>query len=300
MKRILLIAVLLLGVVLAAGEKVLIWEVSGPKLPGKAYIAGSIHSGKAKWYPLDQAYDRAFDAASIVYFEIYKPDPQEIARQSLFFSMFQDGRTLSQVLGYADFQTLCAFYATHAPGISPAVLERLRPWFLSVQTGQFYLAKHPEISRTYGLENVFFLHLAGKKPRSLESVESQLRAVSEISDAASARLLMENVRNFDQAGRDLDRIFRALETGVPDELSLIANEMAFKHPEFYRNLFLKRNQAIAEKVHELLKRKQVVFILVGAGHLAGRGNILELLREKGCSTIQLKRIGKPGRIRPQS
>ena len=76
MKRFLSFALLLFTLILAAGDKVLIWEASAPGLPGKAYLAGSIHSGKAEWYPLDAAYDRALDASSVVYFEIYKPDNQ--------------------------------------------------------------------------------------------------------------------------------------------------------------------------------------------------------------------------------
>jgi len=71
MVRLLTFILISLVFLLSAGDKVLIWEVSAPNLPGKAYLAGSIHSGKAKWYPLNEAYDRAFDASSVVYFEIY-------------------------------------------------------------------------------------------------------------------------------------------------------------------------------------------------------------------------------------
>ena len=283
---------------LSAGDKVLIWEVSAPNLPGKAYLAGSIHSGKAKWYPLDEAYDRAFDASSVIYFEIFKPDPQEIAKWTMLYGLFRDGRTLSQVIGAPDFQEVCRFYAVHSPNMQPALLERLRPWMLSVQISNIYLMKHPEISRDFGLESVFTKHLGDKKPESLESIGAQLKAMSDISDAAAGRLLLEGIRDFANAGRDLKRIFHALETGVPDDLSLITNEMAFKHPEFHRKLFVERNRQIASKVYEMLKRKQTVFILVGAGHFAGKGSILEELRNRDCTTIQLKRQGKPGRLKP--
>lgn len=283
---------------LSAGDKVLIWEVSAPDLPGKAFLAGSIHSGKAQWYPLDAAYDRAFDASSAVYFEIYKPDPQEVAKWTMLYGLFRDGRTLSLVIGYPDFQQVCQFFAAHSPNMQPAMLERLRPWMISVQISNIYLMKHPEISRAYGLETVFTKHLGNKKPGSLESIDSQFKAMSDISDAAAGRLLMDGIRNFADAGRDLKRIFRALETGVPDDLSLITNEMAFKHPEFHRKLFVERNQLIAAKIYEMLKQKQTVFILVGAGHFAGKGNILEYLREKDCTTVQLKRLDRPGRLKP--
>lgn len=297
MARILAVFLIACSFILAADGKVLIWEVSAPNLPGKAYLAGSIHSGKTRWYPLDEAYDRAFDASSVIYFEIFKPDPQEIVRRTMSYGVFRDGRTLSQVLGYLDFQLISQFFAAHAPSML-TVLERFRPWMLSVQISQIYLQKHPEISREYGLENVFAKHLGGKTALSLESVDSQLKAMSDVSDAAAGRLLLDGIRDFANAGRDLNRIFRALETGVPDELSLITNEMAFKHPEFHRKLFVDRNRLIANRIYGMLKRKQTVFILVGAGHLAGKGSILELLRDQGCTAVQLNRLGRPGRIKP--
>ena len=299
MTRFLLCIVLIaFNFILAADGKVLIWEVTAPNMPGKAFLAGSIHCGKAQWYPLDGAYDKAFDAAAVVFFEIYKPDQQEIAKSTMIYGLFRDGRKLPHVIGYQDFQQVCQFYAVHAPNVQPLLLERFRPWALSVQISQFYLMQHPEISREYGLESVFTKHLGSKRAESLESIESQLKSMSSVSDAAAGRLLMEGIRDFANAGRDLKRIFHALETGVPDDLSLITNEMAFKYPEFHRKLFVERNRQIAAKVYEMLKRKQTVFILVGAGHFAGKGNILEFLREKGCTTVQLKRLGKPGRIKP--
>ena len=301
MTRFLCIVLIAFSFILAADGKVLIWEVSAPGQPGKAYLAGSIHSGKAQWYPLDAAYDRAFDASSVIYFEIYKPDQQEVRQKLLFYGLFRDGKTLSQVLGMTDYQQVWDFYAKYpreAPGMNSGVLQSFRPWLLSVQIAQIYLARHPEIRREFGLENVFTKHIGNKTPRSLETVDGQLQAVSSISDAAAGRMLMDGIRDFEQAGRDLNRIFRALETGDSAELASIANEMAFKHPEFHRELFVRRNERIAKQIFELLKEKQTVFILVGAGHLAGKGNILDSLRDKGCTTVQIKRLNKPGRIRP--
>lgn len=285
---------------LSAGDKVLIWEVTAPAQPGKVYVAGSIHSGKAQWYPLDAAYDRALEVSSAVYFEIFQPDNRKIAQLTMMTGVLRNG-TLSQVLGYADFQEVCRFYAKLAPGSGmdqPMMLERFRPWLLSIQLSQFYLMKHPEISREYGLEKVFTKNLGKRDGFSLESEETQIMAMNQISDKAAGRLLMDGIRDFANAGRDLQRIFRGLETGEIGEIAMNANEMAFKHPEFHNSLFLKRNQDIADKIYPMLKKKQVIFILVGAGHLAGKGNILEFLREKGCTTIQLKRLGKPGRIKP--
>ena len=37
-----------------------------------------------------------------------------------------------------------------------------------------------------------------------------------------------------------------------------------------------------------LKKGEAVFVLVGAGHLGGKGGVLELLKEEGCIVTQLE------------
>ena len=283
---------------LAGGDKVLIWEASMPGRPGRAYLAGSIHVGKAEWYPLDQAYDRALDAASELWFEIYNPDPQEAARKTMLYGLFRPGTgSLSEVLGFADFQKVCAFYAKYSM-LKPEILDRFRPWLLSMQISQFYLRQHPEYSTGLGFETVFTRHLGKRKPVSLESIDRQFRSMAAIPDAAAGRLLLDSIREFDQAGRDLERIERGLESGASHEIAMIANELAFRHPEFHRAMFLDRNLGMTEKIFEALKTEKTVFVLVGAGHFAGKGSVLEMLQAKGCKLVQQPRIGKPGKLKP--
>lgn len=299
MRNFIFLVLSLLCFVLAGTEKVLVWETAAPGLPGKVYLTGSIHVGKKEWYPLDKTYDQVLEASSAVYFEISDPNPALIAQESQRYGMFPPGRTLSGVLGFADFQTVCAFFSRNEPNMIPMVLERIRPWLLNISLARIYLMKHPEFSVECGLEKVFSRHLGNRKAYSLETVESQFSAMAKVPDAAAGRMLLESIRDFNQAGRDLKRIMESLENGSPDNLTMITNEMAFKHPEYFRCLFLERNQLMTEKIYDLLKEKQTVMVLIGAGHFAGTGSILEYLWEKGCTTIQLKRTGTPGKIRPE-
>lgn len=284
--------------VLSAGDRVLIWEATMPGQPGRAYLAGSIHVGKAEWYPLDQAYDRALDASSEIWFEIYDLDPQEAAQKTLMYGVFRAGTgSLSQVLGFADFQKVCKFYAKHS-ALKPEMLDLFRPWLLSIQISQFYLRQHPEYRSDLGFEKVFKRHLGERKAVSLESIDRQFQSMAAIPDAISGRLLMDSISEFEQAGRELERIERGLESGASHEIAMIANELAFRHREIHRAMFLDRNRAMAERIFDALKTKKTVFVLVGAGHFAGKGSILEILQEKGCRLLQQPRIGKPGRIKP--
>lgn len=283
---------------LAAGDKVLIWEATRPGQPGRAYLVGSIHVGKAEWYPLDQAYDRALDVSSEIWFEIYNLNPQEAAQKTMLYGLFRPGTgSLSKVLGFADFQKVCAFYAKHSM-LKPEFLDRFRPWLLSMQISQFFLRQHPEYNTSLGFETIFTRYLGKRKAVSLETIDRQFQSMASIPDAASGRLLMDSIREFDQAGRDLDRIERGLASGASHEIAMIANELAFRHREIHRSMFLERNRAMADRIFEALKTEKTVFVLVGAGHFAGKGSILELLLAKGCKLVQQPRTGKPGRIKP--
>jgi uncharacterized protein YbaP (TraB family) len=51
--------------------------------------------------------------------------------------------------------------------------------------------------------------------------------------------------------------------------------------EFHRKLMSDRNIAMAEKIETILKGSDAHFIAVGAAHLLGQDNVLQILSEKG-------------------
>ena len=51
LKKVLLMLFLLLAAITFAADKALIWEVTKTGQPGKIYLVGSIHLGRADWYP---------------------------------------------------------------------------------------------------------------------------------------------------------------------------------------------------------------------------------------------------------
>lgn len=299
MIRLLLLLTALLCCALHGGDKVLIWAATAPGLPGKAFLAGSIHTGKGAWYPLDRAYDQALSAADAVYFEVNEPNRMEVVLTARRHCVFQNGKKLSSVLGFKDFQTVRAFFRQHSSHVNPLALDRLRPWFLGIEVANLYMRLHPEYSGKYGLETVIASHLNGKPARSLETIDSQFQALSDVPDEAAARVLMDDIRDFKHAGKNLEQAMAALENGTPEPLTMLENELAFKHPEFYFHVFQKRNEAFAEKIYALLKTQQTVFVLIGTGHFAGKASVLEYLRQKGCIIRQLSRAGQPGKIAPE-
>jgi uncharacterized protein len=58
------------------------------------------------------------------------------------------------------------------------------------------------------------------------------------------------------------------------------------------DFLFKRNKAWIAPLLKYLEKGETVFVLVGAGHLGGKGGVLALLEEKGCTVRQL---GAPAR-----
>src|SRR5678815_1135567 len=94
---------LVLALVLATGAaaqtgRSFLWRVqSGANV---MYLAGSVHALTADAYPLNPAYQRAFDASSALVEEIdlAEADPLSGGLGLLAKGMYQDGRTFSRVV----------------------------------------------------------------------------------------------------------------------------------------------------------------------------------------------------------
>ena len=55
-------------------------------------------------------------------------------------------------------------------------------------------------------------------------------------------------------------------------------------PETYRMMFVDRNAHFAEWIAARMQQPGVVFVAVGAGHLAGRDSVLVRLAERGIES----------------
>lgn len=280
--------------------KVLIWETTHKDLPGKLYLAGTLHAAPASLYPLDSTYDRVLQESSMIGLEIRDEEMATLPAVIGKYAFFPPGKKLSDLYSFLDFQKICSFFMKHNTQYTPGALEQHRPWFLYMNCVQIHLIRFPDFKTEYGLENVILRHAPRKEMFSLESVESQIRTLAQIPDRDSARVLLDSVADMDKAGKDLDRIMLALKSGNMAPLEEMVNEVRLRYPVFYRNLLSGRNRQMAEKMMEILRKRQNVLILVGAAHFAGDQSIQEHLKKYGCQLRQLSASGKKGRISPVS
>ena len=59
------------------------------------------------------------------------------------------------------------------------------------------------------------------------------------------------------------------------------------YPDLYQTFILDRNECWFKKLESLLKQSKTHMVVVGAGHLPGKGGLLELLKQEGYTLEQL-------------
>lgn len=282
------------------GGLLLLWEVTHQDLPGKLFLAGSIHAAQKEFYPLDSTYDKAWKESKVVCFEIADQNAEDLSKAFLKYGLYPQGQKLSQKCSFMEFQKICAFFMQHDKQYTAAVLDRFRPWALYMQSARILLQKFPQYRFEYGMERVFSHHLGKRHLMGLESVDSQIRSISTVPDMVGVKLLLETISSREKAGRDLKRMTLSLQNGSIRPLEEMIREVEVKYPSFHQALFVERNRRMTEKIFPFLRKKQTVFVLVGAGHFAGKENILQLLRQRKCVIKQLKRSGTKGMFTPPS
>nr|WP_176392376.1 TraB/GumN family protein [Sphingomonas sp. CDS-1] len=119
---------------------------------------------------------------------------------------------------------------------------------------------------------------AGKPIGGLETVERQFRAFDTLPDAAQQRLLIDTVHEAQDMRTLYDHILKAWIKGDMATLAQADQIGEEPNPVVEQAVLIDRNRDWVKSVKALKGRP---FIAVGAGHLTGKGNLIELLQAEG-------------------
>ena len=126
---------------------------------------------------------------------------------------------------------------------------------------------------------------AGKPIGGLETVERQFRAFDTLPEAAQARLLVQSVHEADGMKALYDRILTAWLKG---DMAAIAKEDERGEqpdPVVEDAVLVARNRDWAKAIEPMGGQP---FIAVGAGHLTGRDNLIDLLKDRGFTITRVQ------------
>ena len=273
----------------AAGDgapKHFLWRVTGPK--GVVYLIGTIHVGKADFYPLPSIIEDSFKTADTLIEEIDTSDPAEAARVVQGLAAV-GADTINDHLSEVTRSHLATYVKNG--GLPEAAIAHMRPWLVSMLVVQLEM-KRRGVDPSYGLDQHFLKEArqSHKKIGALEDAASQLRLLSSLSEEFQDRLLLNSLVDMEKWADTFDLLTRAWQSGDAAAMQGVITSSVRDFPQLkplMTQVFDDRNTAMTAKIERFLQTPKTYFVAVGAGHLVGNKGIVSQLRRKNLRVEQL-------------
>ncbi|MEO1305445.1 MAG: TraB/GumN family protein [Pseudomonadota bacterium] len=249
------------------------------------HIFGTVHLLRPDLEWRSEAFNTALETADKVVFEVdMKSEAAQRAIMTDFMArgMFQDGRTLKDVLDEEDEAVITA--AFDSVGVPIDAMNTFEPWMASMNLGVLKLVNDgydPEA----GVETVIEAEAeaAGKAFGYLETISQQADAFDLLSEDEQISILYETALLLDESPRMLDLLVDEWAEGdVAGIASLVANPDGYGFTDAaYESLLVTRNQAWVPQIEAMLDEPGTILIAAGAGHFAGPDSVITMLRNNG-------------------
>ena len=255
-----------------------LWRLKGES--NTIYLLGSIHVLRKSDYPLPDKMNAAFADADVLVLEI---DIAQAGNAAAMRSMMLPaGKTLKDVLSKKTYRMLAKRFREAKLPLQG--VEKFKAW-IAVETLMMTELMKLGYKPTHGLDLHFFQRAkkAGMETGSLETVEVQMALMEKLG---SDKLVRQALRELDIMESELEAMIRAWKAGDLEALAQSIGEMK-DDADIYDAVFSKRNEAWVKQIIPMMKQQQDYLIVVGAGHLVGEGNVIELLEAAGHSLERL-------------
>jgi len=267
-----------------AAERGALFKVSSKE--HTLYLYGTIHAGKAAYYPLEPRIGAAVAAAPTLALEVdAMRDPAALAAVFQKHGMHAPGS--DPYAGLSPERRLRIETALKAQGVDPAAMTQLKPWMLTTLLTMVDLAKLG-YDPTLGVDAHLAGLVRGRIPiAELETADYQAAMLNRLPIAMQWDMLEETLAHM-ASGRQLREareLFDAYDSADQAALERIALRIETDDSlgaKFVREIVLdERNGPMADKLATMLKRENNAVAAVGLLHLLGKRGVPELLRERG-------------------
>ena len=251
------------------------------------YLFGTVHALKPHLGWFDSAVKKAFDASKQVVFEIPLPSPEEAQKVIVPLATDTTGIPLTKKLPEGSRAAYAA--ALTKFGIPADALDKYEPWFAAVTMAQIGLMKagfNAEDGAERDLEKA--AKAAGKPISGLETLPQQLGYFHDLPQSDQIAFLLESVKDIDKFAPTINAMLDRWKAGDAEGLSTLMNEDLTSQPNLYKVLLVDRNKRWADWIDARLKKPGVVFIAVGAGHLAGKDSVQVQLAKHHLTARRIK------------
>lgn len=266
----------------------LLWKIDGNGLTTPSYLYGTIHLIDSEDYFLPEGTLAAMDKSQKMVFEIDMNEMSDMgAMMGLMNKAFMnDNKTLKDLISAEDYKIVEAHFSDL--GLPLMLLERIKPMFLSVfASGDMDPAGLQNgAMKSYEMEFLDIAKSSNKPVAGLETIEFQLSVFDSIPYEAQAEMLVETIKNGSEDSSEFDMMVQMYkDQKINDMVSMISSE---DEPlsEFEDVILNKRNEAWISGMKEMMNAMPT-FFAVGAGHLAGKRGVINLLRKEGYTLTPL-------------
>ncbi len=264
------------------------WRIAG-KQGGDITFLGSMHVLRATDYPLPATVDKLFARADVLIMELDLDATDPATQQAAIMraAMLPPGTVLRDVVDPKVYQL--AELRTREMGVDLALLERFEPWFLSIAILDQGMRKFG-FEGERGLEQYLLRksHEAHKPIIGLETLAMQIGIFDALPPASQQAMLEQTLNELDEANTEMVKLTAAWRDGHLDTLSegLLADFKAF--PGLYETLVKNRNASWVEPLERVLGDGRHYLVVVGALHLVGRDNVIDMLKARGHEAVRVQ------------
>ena len=172
--------------------------------------------------------------------------------------------------------------AIRKSGIPQAAFDRLETWAAAflLLANQF---KELELKGEEGVEVVLRSSFAaqGKPIGQLETNAEQLGFFDTLSETSQRQLLEGAIESSPEARKEFHAMLASWARGDVAAIARSFNSDLSASPELMNSLIKRRNANWSKWIDRRMAQPGSVMIAVGAGHLAGKDSVIELLRRDG-------------------
>ncbi len=262
-----------------------LWELHGKH--NTVYLLGSIHVLRPSDYPLPAVILQAYAGSKSLLMEVNLEEinSEQVQSEMLASAMLPEGKTLPDVLGTQRYGR--ADGLAREIGVELSTFGQFAPWFAAEAISQLQLTQLGFQAES-GVE-MYFMERArndGKSVAGLETIHDQISVFQNMSMDAQADYLVSSLEQAHDLPKQVDSMVRAWQHG---DTQWFANQLQSElgnDSNLYQSVLVARNRKWVPKIEALLGEDKNYLVIVGTGHLVGRGSVIELLEKDGIGATQ--------------
>jgi uncharacterized protein YbaP (TraB family) len=172
-------------------------------------------------------------------------------------------------------------------GMPVQALDRMKTWTAAII---LLGGKFKELGLSGGVEGVLRNDFStnGKPIGELESNVEQLSYFDRLPESAQRALLEGAIDDKQSMDSELGGMLKAWSSGDVNGIAKTFDRDLAGTPELAQSLIKQRNANWSKWIEQRLDKPGAILVAVGAGHLAGKDSVLEMLKKQGYKVRRLQ------------